>query len=82
VLEIIFTLFTLKLPWDEEVPLMPVPVVAEPCPAPALPETLPAVLPAPVVPLAELVVFPVPIPLLELELLVELPLRSEPVIRT
>jgi hypothetical protein len=77
VLEIIFTLFTLKLPWVE-VPLMPVPVVAELCPAPALP----AVLPAPVVPLAELLVFPVPIPLLELELLVELPLRSEPVIRT
>jgi hypothetical protein len=80
VLEIIFTFRTLNVPCEELLvePLTPVPV--ELWPAPAFPEMLPALLPELVVPLADALVLP-PIPLLELELL-ELPLRSEPVIRT
>jgi hypothetical protein len=83
-LEIIFTLRTLNVPCDEEllpVELVPVPEVpVELWPAPELPEMLPALFPELVFPLAELLVF-APIPL-ELELLLELPLRSEPMIRT
>lgn len=79
-LEIIFTLVTLKVPCEEPLALVD--------PAPALPLTLPLVLPeveplAPALPeaeplgLLELLALP-PIPLLELALL----LVSEPLIRT
>jgi hypothetical protein len=79
VLEIIFTLRTLNVPW-EELPVEPLTPVPELWPAPAFPEMLPALLPEPAFPLAEALVLPL-IPLLELELLLE-PLRSEPMIRT
>jgi hypothetical protein len=80
VLEIIFTLRTLNVPCEELVPVEPLTPVPELWPAPAFPEMLPALLPELVFPLAEALVLP-PIPLLELELLLE-PLRSEPMIRT
>jgi hypothetical protein len=78
VLEIIFTLRTLNVPWEELLPVEPLTPVPEVWPAPAFPEMLPALLPEPAFPLAEALPF---IPLLELELLLE-PLRSEPMIRT
>ena len=84
VLEIIFTLLTLKVPCAEEEPAVPVD------PAPELPLTLPLALPEaeplePALPEADplgLLELPLdaepPIPLLELAL----PLPSEPLIRT
>jgi hypothetical protein len=65
-LEIIFTLLTLKVPCEEPLALVD--------PAPALPLTLPLALPE----AAPLGLLEPPIPLLELAL----PLPSEPLIRT
>lgn len=73
-LEIIFTLLTLKVPCEAEEP------PAAPAPAPALPLTLPLGLVelAPLLGLVELL----PLGLVELAEPLALPLASEPLIRT